>query len=58
MAIHRGTCGVEVTRKRKKYQYFRKDLAEGYIKNHEIACKTKQDKRVMDRQTPQGAEMT
>ena len=57
MARHRGKCGVQVIRKRKRCQYCGKDLAEGYIKKHEIVCKKKQDERVVDRQTPQGAEM-
>ena len=55
MARHRGTCSVEVTRKR--CQYCGKDLAEGYTKKLETVCKRKQDERVVDRQTPQGAEM-
>ena len=42
MARHRGACGVEVTRKKKRCQYCGKYLAEDYIKKHEIVCK-KQD---------------
>ena len=57
MARHRGTCGVEVTRERKRCQYCGKDLIEGYIKKHEIVCRKKQEETVVDRQTPQGAEM-
>ena len=53
MARHRGTCGVHVMRKRKRCQYCRKDLTEGYIKKHEIVCKKKQDERVVDRKTPE-----
>ena len=56
MARHRGTCGAEFTRKRKRCQFCGKDLAEGYVKKHEIVCKKKHDERVVDRQTPQGAE--
>ena len=56
MARHRGTCGAEFTRKRKRCQFCGKDLAEGYVKKHEILCKKKHDERVVDRQTPQGAE--
>ena len=41
MARHRGTCGVEVMRKRKRCQYCGKDLTEGYIKKHAIVCKKK-----------------
>ena len=57
MARHRETCGLEVMRKEKRCQYLGKDLAEDYIKKHEIVCKKKQDERVVDRQIPQGAEM-
>ena len=57
MARHRGTCGVEVMRKRKRCQYCGKDLTESYIKKHAIVCKKKQEETVVDRQAPQGAEM-
>ena len=57
MARHRGTCGVEVMRKRKRCQYCGKDLTEGYIKKHATVCKKKQAETVVDRQAPQGAEM-
>ena len=53
MARHRGTCGVHVMRKRKRCQYCRKDLTEGFIKKHAIVCKKKQDERVVDRKTPE-----
>jgi len=56
MKRHRGTCDVEVTRKKERCQYCGKDLTEDYIKKHEIVCK-KQDERMADRQTPRGTEM-
>ena len=48
---HRGTCGVELKRRRKTCRYCGKDLSEGYDKEHELVCKKKQDERVVDRQT-------
>ena len=56
MARHRGTCGVELTRRRKTCQYCGKDLSEGYVKKHELVCKKEQEERVVDRQTPLGAD--
>ena len=56
MARHRGTCGVELTRRRKICRYCGKDLSEGYVKKHELVCKKEEDERVVDRQTPLGAE--
>ena len=56
MARHRGTCGVELTRRRKTCRYCRKDLSESYVKKHELVCKKEQEERVVDRQTPLGAD--
>ena len=43
MARHRGTCGVELTRRRKTWQYCGKDLSEGYVKRHELVCKKERE---------------
>ena len=32
MARHRGSCGVDLMRRRKTCQYCKKDLSEGYVK--------------------------
>ena len=56
MARHRGTCGVELTRRRKTCRYCGKDLSESYVKKHELVCKKEQEERVVDRQTPLGAD--
>ena len=52
VARHRGTCGVELMRTRKTCQYCGKDLSEDYVKKNELACRKKQDERLVNRQIP------